>query len=178
MVLYVVTVSYVAFCCLILGWLVATEDTVIEALVVMGGTYGTLLAGIPVIIAVLVAKQQLDAMRRQHVATVKRSFRDELEAIRIATEFCQAVLQTRTEDILDQGSINIVLRDKKLIESTFDAKTSGFLSSAQSMINSATSSLDHFKTDREGYCRHAHTEARKALIAIECFEKKISQYWS
>jgi len=80
-VLYVVTVSYVAYCCLILGWLIATERSWIEALVKFGGIYGTLLAGIPVIIAVLVAKQQLDANRRQHVATVKRSLRKELEAI-------------------------------------------------------------------------------------------------
>ncbi len=81
MVLYVVTVSYVAFCCLILGWLVATEDTVIEALVVLGGTYGTLLTGVPVLIAVLVAKQQLDANRTQHVAAIRRSFIKEINVL-------------------------------------------------------------------------------------------------
>lgn len=82
MVLYVVTVSYVAFCCLILGWLLAINGSSVEALVEMGGTYGTLLTGVPVLIAVLVARQQLDAARKQHVATIKRSFRSELDALK------------------------------------------------------------------------------------------------
>lgn len=100
MVLYVVTVSYVAFCCLILGWLVATEDTVIEALVVLGGTYGTLLTGVPVLIAVLVAKQQLDANRRQHVATVKRSFKEQLDAIDEVRSFSRRIRTFPRENIV------------------------------------------------------------------------------
>ncbi|MCM0752856.1 hypothetical protein DEA98_22310 [Brucella pseudogrignonensis] len=81
MVLYVVTVSYVAFCSLILGWLLAIKGSTVEALVEMGGTYGTLLTGVPVLIAVLVAGQQLAFSRRQHIANIKRSFQPELDAL-------------------------------------------------------------------------------------------------
>ncbi|EMG52641.1 hypothetical protein WYI_16025 [Ochrobactrum sp. CDB2] len=81
MVLYVVTVSYVAFCSLILGWLLAIKGSTVEALVEMGGTYGTLLTGVPVLIAVLVARQQLAFSRRQHIANIKRSFQPELDAL-------------------------------------------------------------------------------------------------
>lgn len=101
MVLYVVTVSYVAFCCLILGWLVATEDTVIEALVVLGGAYGTLLTGVPVLIAVLVARQQLEANRRQHVATVKRSFKEQLDVISAANQWVNSILAMSYDDQLE-----------------------------------------------------------------------------
>lgn len=63
-----------AFCCLILGWLIATEGSFIEAVVTLGGTYGTILAGIPVLVAVVVAKQQLDSNRKQHKLNIELSF--------------------------------------------------------------------------------------------------------
>lgn len=44
--------------------------------------YGAFLAAIPVMIGVAVAKQQLDANRRQHVAQIKRSFRHELQTLK------------------------------------------------------------------------------------------------
>lgn len=104
--MYVVTVSYVAFCCLILGWLVATEDTVIEALVVLGGTYGTLLTGVPVLIAVLVARQQLEANRRQHVANIKRSLKTELDSLERLAEIHNAHAKAENSMSTEIGRIN------------------------------------------------------------------------
>lgn len=92
-VLYVLTVVYTAFCCLILGWLLATESGGVEALVAFGESYGTLLTGIPVLITVIVAKQQLDANRRQHVANVKRGLRRELDLLDQMSDYADWALK-------------------------------------------------------------------------------------
>lgn len=92
-VLYVLTVGYTAFCCLIFGWIWATEGGGVEALVAFGATYGTLLTGIPVLIAVIVAKQQLDANRRQHVANVKRGLRRELDLLDQMSDYAEWALK-------------------------------------------------------------------------------------
>ncbi|RRY11376.1 hypothetical protein [Brucella anthropi] len=47
--------------------------------------------GLTIIVAVLIAKQQMDAARRQHIASVKRSFRDQLDVIRAALAFCDSI---------------------------------------------------------------------------------------
>lgn len=72
------TILYIAILCMSFAGLAVTKPTVGAAFLDFTKDYGSLLAGIPVLIAVLVAKQQLDANRRQHVATIKRSFQKEL----------------------------------------------------------------------------------------------------
>lgn len=48
--------------------------------------FGSVIAGLPVIVAVVVAKQQLDAGRIQHEAATKLQFKDELEGLETARE--------------------------------------------------------------------------------------------
>lgn len=96
-VLYVLTVGYTAFCCLVLGWLLATKGSIIEALVELGGSHGTLLTGIPVLVAVLVAKQQLDANRKQHVANVKRGLRRELDLLDQLSDYADWALKSEMQ---------------------------------------------------------------------------------
>lgn len=86
-ILYVATAAYVGVCAMVFGALYAKMPSFGEAFLAMMKDYGTILAGIPVLVAVVVAKQQLDAMRRQHVATIKLRFRDNLNAIKEARTF-------------------------------------------------------------------------------------------
>ncbi len=86
-ILCVGSAVYIAVCAMAFGGLIISSPTVGKALLDFARDYGTLLAGIPVLVAVIVAKQQLDANRRQHLATVKRSFREELDALNSIKHF-------------------------------------------------------------------------------------------
>lgn len=66
---------------MVVGALTAQKPAFGDAFLELMKNYGTILAGIPVLVAVVVAKQQLDANRRQHVATVKRGFKDQIDAL-------------------------------------------------------------------------------------------------
>jgi len=107
-VLYVLTVGYTAFCCLILGWIWATQGGGVEALVAFAGTHGTLLTGIPVLIAVIVAKQQLDANRRQHVANVKRGLRRELDLLDQMSDYAEWALKFEMQPVFKGDIATIV----------------------------------------------------------------------
>ena len=80
-ILYVATAVYVGLCAMVFGALYAKLPSFGEAFLALMKDYGTILAGIPVLVAVVVAKQQLDAGRKQHVAAVKRSLHKEIDAI-------------------------------------------------------------------------------------------------
>jgi len=80
-ILYVATAVYVGVCAMVFGALYAKLPTFGESFLVLMKDYGTILAGIPVLVAVIVAKQQLDANRRQHAATIKRSFKTEIDVL-------------------------------------------------------------------------------------------------
>ncbi len=177
-ILYVATAVYIGVCAMVFGALYAKLPTFGEAFLELMKNYGTILAGIPVLVAVVVAKQQLYANRRQHVASVKRSFMKEIEAIKTARDFCQAVISADITDINNtQSPLNIVY-DKSLTNDVLDKNVSACLSSVQSMIDKATSSLDALALDRQGYLTHSKIEAERALSLVERFEKRISQYWS
>lgn len=93
-ILYLATAMYVGVCAMVFGALYAKMPSLVEAFLLLMKDYGTVLAGIPVLVAVVVAKQQLDANRRQHVATVKRSFKDEIDALNTVHNFAQNVRNT------------------------------------------------------------------------------------
>lgn len=99
-VLSISVVLYITITCMTFAGLVVTRPNVGAAFLDFTKEYGALLAGIPVLIAVLVAKQQLDASRKQHVATIKYNLRNEINEIDNLKEFCQSVLQA-----FEKGSI-------------------------------------------------------------------------
>lgn len=59
--------------------------------------YQTLIASAAVIFTLVTAKQQLDANRRQHVAMVKRSLMERLDALSEAEEFSNEALEYRVD---------------------------------------------------------------------------------
>lgn len=97
-ILYVATAIYVGVCAMVFGALYAKLPTFGEAFLVLMKDYGTILAGIPVLVAVIVAKQQLDANRRQHVATIKRSVQKELDVLRAYDKLSQTIQNQYVED--------------------------------------------------------------------------------
>lgn len=94
------TILYIAVLCMTFAAIVVTRPTVGAAFLEFTKDYGALLAGIPVLIAVLVAKQQLDANRRQHIAQIKRSFQRELDALQECKQFAQRIRSTINLDML------------------------------------------------------------------------------
>ncbi|KAB2716644.1 hypothetical protein [Brucella intermedia] len=93
-VLFGLTVSYTAYCIFIFGFLLGSEVSTLDALLKFADTYGTIITGVPVLVAVVVAKQQMDASRRQHVATVKRSLKKELETLTSVEQLAKHVAST------------------------------------------------------------------------------------
>lgn len=88
---------YIAVCAMAFAGLVATRESTAQAFLDYTKDYGGLIAGIPVLIAVLVAKQQLDAGRRQHVANIKRSFQPELDALDEVDLFAKIAIDSDLE---------------------------------------------------------------------------------
>lgn len=91
-VLYVATAMYVGVCAMVFGALYAKLPSFGEAFLTLMKDYGTILAGIPVLVAVVVAKQQLDANRAQHYATMHLKFVDELKALEAAQKLSLRVI--------------------------------------------------------------------------------------
>ncbi|MBP2614788.1 hypothetical protein [Agrobacterium pusense] len=82
----VTSAIYVAVVAATFAGLMVTEPTTGKAVLSWIRDFGAIIAGLPVIIAVVVAKQQLDASRTQHEATTRLQFRDELEGLQTALE--------------------------------------------------------------------------------------------
>lgn len=97
LLLWGATILYTVVICMAFTGMVVTRPTVGAAFLEFTKDYSTLLAGIPVLIAVLVAKQQLDANRRQHVATIKRGLRKELEALEKLQKWAQTISNASME---------------------------------------------------------------------------------
>ncbi|MFC7067421.1 hypothetical protein [Brucella rhizosphaerae] len=97
-ILYVATAVYVGVCAMVFGALYTRHQSFGDAFLKLMADYGTILAGIPVLVAVVVAKQQLDANRRQHVATIKRSVQKELDVLRAYEKLSETIQNLYVED--------------------------------------------------------------------------------
>ncbi|WP_374833961.1 hypothetical protein [Paenochrobactrum pullorum] len=101
-------ILYITVICMTFAGLVALDEhgkSVVVIFTAFVKDYGSLLAGIPVLIAVLVAKQQLDANRRQHVAQIRRSFQKELDALTLVKEFLDFFDGKSWDDIVKETSL-------------------------------------------------------------------------
>lgn len=104
LLLWGATIIYIAALCMTFSGLVALGEHGRSAVSIFNEfvkDYSSLLAGIPVLVAVLVAKQQLDANRRQHVAQIKRSFKKELDALNEVTRFNNLIQRSSQEHFFD-----------------------------------------------------------------------------
>ncbi len=85
--LLLITVAvYVAVLAALFAGMAATKPTAAQAVMDWAKDYGSIIAGLPVIVALFIAKDQLDASRLQHEAATKLEFKDELYGLQIATE--------------------------------------------------------------------------------------------
>ncbi len=122
-ILYVATAVYLAICTMVAGALTAQKPTFGDAFLLFFKDYGAILAGIPVLIAVLVAKQQLDAMRRQHRSNVKIGTIDRLNAVKIS----KAKMQTLSQWKLSDSKI-LLMKDRNIpVFTAFDSQNNEYL---------------------------------------------------
>ncbi|WP_266063819.1 hypothetical protein [Brucella intermedia] len=188
-VLYVATAVYVGVCAMVFGALYAKMPSFGEAFLAMMKDYGTILAGIPVLVAVVVAKQQLDANRRQHVATVKRSLMERLDALNGAEKYILSVLdfdpsRSRIAAALIGSDIYVPNVPEKQSEdwtknlpyelvntiSTVDS----IASIMQIALNRKTADQDFLKN----VLSRLRDQASLSLTDIQTERQRLSQYWS
>ncbi|MBO1025447.1 hypothetical protein IPU75_12035 [Ochrobactrum sp. SD129] len=189
-ILYVATSVYVGFCAMVFGALCAKMPTFGEAFLDLMKNYGTILAGIPVLVAVVVAKQQLDANRRQHVATIKLQFRLELDALNKLEAFAEDLNTTSYSTYAIVASLSgyegiYIGRPSSIdVEKYREFLPSGVMYYCSLSIEQITlainaskgvpypshKSLDHIE--------EAKKYATAMLEAIEHERARLSQYWS
>jgi hypothetical protein len=188
-ILYVATAVYVGVCAMVFGALYAKMPLFGEAFLAMMKDYGTILAGIPVLVAVVVAKQQLDAMRRQHVATVKRSLMERLDALSEVEKFSTEVLEFQTGysrmiAALSGTSVNTPsIPDDQIKEwkkyLPFDLiKTIRIVDTFAFGLKSALDEKDMDHERVQNLLNLAHIQAKAVLRKVQVERSRLSQYWS
>lgn len=188
-VLYVATAVYVGVCAMVFGALYAKKQTFGDAFLLYMKDYGTILAGIPVLVAVVVAKQQLDANRKQHVATIKRSFKAELDALDNLSDFAQGVLRTSVSSasvvaaLAAQKGIYISRPPKKYIDSLEDVLSESVTSYAAIIRYRVGNAMDaSAKGEKieiiEGHLKGAQLASATLLNFIGLERLRLSKYWS
>ncbi len=184
-ILYVATAVYVGVCAMVFGALYAKLPSFGEAFLTLMKDYGTILAGIPVLVAVVVAKQQLDANRRQHVATVKRSFKAQLDAIEEMRSFIRRIRTFPRSNFVSVLS-RYDLKDLHLftmpphVVNHITPLISNNAIAAVNQINNLLYSIDpnSSQTDQD----KAYIEVKSYLDILESLVEReyfdLSQYWS
>ncbi|MDT6941890.1 hypothetical protein RI570_17445 [Brucella pseudogrignonensis] len=148
-ILYVATAVYVGVCAMVFGALYAKLPTFGEAFLLLVKDYGTILAGIPVLVAVVVAKQQLDANRRQHAASIRRSFKEQVDVMIAASDWCSSMLCMTFDEQLanrdpDVDGFNIGPFDDTYIDRATKVLAPGFVYSFQSLNGTIQSFHKHY----------------------------------
>lgn len=184
------TILYTLLACMVFAALVAMKPTLGDAFLNFTKDYGALLAGIPVLIAVLVAKQQLDANRRQHVATVKRSFIDKIEAIEKARFYFNIFIRNTEltdlennpdpeEDGLDFWKIDqtqLAIFKRHLSQESYSFLI--LVKELMSEINFKYVCNLHISGEMIDDYRWVQAQAHKGIFLVEGEYNNISQYWS
>jgi len=186
-ILYVATAVYVSVCAMVFGALYAKLPTFGEAFLLLTKDYGTILAGIPVLVAVVVAKQQLDAMRRQHIANVKRSLKAEIDALANIRGYAMETINSTFEIAKLQGSainsrsiyVSIIPPSSvKRYKEILNEKTVAHIELMNTNLNMAIEISDAQANSAKDYLSKGQVEARLLLIAVDEEMDHLSQYWS
>jgi len=188
-ILYVATAVYVGVCAMVFGALYAKLPTFGEAFLDLMKDYGTILAGIPVLVAVVVAKQQLDANRRQHVATVKRSLMERLDALNGAEKYALSVLdyepgRSRVVSALVGADVYVPCVPERQNEQwtrnlPFDLVNS--LTTVDSIAKIMQIALNKTDVDHDfmtNLLYRFRDQANASLKDIQTERSRLSQYWS
>lgn len=186
-ILYLATVVYVGVCAMVFGALYEKLPSFGDAFLVLMKDYGTILAGIPVLVAVVVAKQQLDANRRQHVATVKRSFKEPLDVLSAANLWVSCLLAMSFDQQLenqhpDAAGFQIWPLNSTQIERGKSHLAPNFIFSFESL----NQKIDEFQR-RYMWGNECELRERYEVIQNHAFslrerlnkeQNELSQYWS
>lgn len=149
--------------------------------------YQTLLTAFGVIFAVAIAKAQMDANRRQHVAQIKRSFQEELDAIEIARTSAQSILKLNALDISGQSKyapvfISIISgHESSLVTKHLPRYLSERLNRCCELTNMAIEAFFSGKIGLESFddkLQFIQSNAEIALQEADALYNKREQYWS
>ncbi len=100
-ILCVGTAVYMAVCAMAFGGMLVTRPSAGQAFLDFAKDYGAIFAGIPVLIAVIVAKQQLDASRNTHRLTMLHQTKDRRDALSTARMFLRPFAENTTKELVD-----------------------------------------------------------------------------
>lgn len=151
--------------------------------------YQALIASFSVVFTVIVAKQQLDANRNQHVLTIKRSFKKEVESIDYIAYFSRGLTTRSFEDYTcDKDDYTILFRSsipskKEVIELTEDAPKliASFFELLVDSVRDLESSLRHHndgeQNNKNEYIRIKRIAAHILGRANQEMEN-MSKYWA
>lgn len=188
-ILYVATAVYVGVCAMVFGALYAKLPSFGEAFLGMMKDYGTVLAGIPVLVAVVVAKQQLDANRHQHNINVRLTFKDILTALGKIRRYCGTYTRFDLDDFIQIGDsedhhgplFTIVSEvDLDYIRLKLDSTFYGMLKQIKDELDAISFSFDHDE-DIDTLRKRYGAVSKKAVYLVRLVneeEKNISRYWS
>lgn len=189
-VLLVACVLYVGVIAAMFAGLLVTRPDAGSGLADWAKDYGAIIAGAPVLIAVWVAKQQLEANRRQHVATIKRSFQQELDALEELESFATSIIDITVSDAYDLAEqanlkgLYLPHPDMLLIKEWGSFVSRSISSHAEKLWLSAENTIGLSKLpnpDQSAIRKSLDTSQLWASFLREaCRERKmhLSQYWS
>lgn len=164
-VLSLAVVLYIAVLCMTFAGMIVTRPTVSAAFFEFTKDYGSLLAGIPVLIAVLVAKQQLDANRRQHAVQLYETKQSELDALQGLVAYLDQLLRERDGAFtsgrdLTTPDLNLTYR--------ISMHTQFSVSSSFSRLTDEVD--DYNKTDRRALALYGGEESGETIHGARCSE--------
>lgn len=195
-VLMVAVAVYVALTAMLFAGMVAAKPSIASAISTWAKDYGAIIAGVPVLVAVWVAKQQLDANRRQHVAD--RKHQSAMLKIPFQKEIiCLAAVEEYASSIIDfdkslSASIGAIGGTKPKLPDHLPASISidwphNYAPSLRSDVNAV---YEHAKIARAEQIAHPTSDQTKATVEFAQFyatmllskvsqeRKQLSQFWS
>lgn len=163
-ILALAVVLYITIVCLTFAGLVATKPTVGIAFLEFVKEYGAIVAGIPVLIAVLVAKQQLDASRHQHAVQLYETKQNELDALEGLVTYLDRLLREREGAFMsgrDLTTPDLNLTYRISMHTQF---------SVSSSFSRLTDEVDDYnKTDRRALALYGGEESGETAHGARCF---------
>lgn len=188
-ILAIAVVLYLAITAASFGGVVASNPTAGAAALNWMKDYGAIIAGIPVFVAVLVAKQQLDASRRQHYTNTKLSFHhtiEVLEEIKAYFDILEAFSKKESRENVDQylrRSVDRFVENDRMLD-RWEKHISPFLSELIRQANASfRKSEDMFRSDgpsenNDRLFQHANVGAKMIVEYVEKRQRELEQYWS
>lgn len=189
-VLLVVVVLYVAIVAASFAGMLVTHPHDFLPMMDWAERYGAIIAGVPVLIAVWVAKQQLEANRRQHEATIKRSYHKELDALARIDDFAMTVTSTSwleakaLAEFINRQGIYITMPSRSELDKVSEAapqlikEQAEFLWVAVTNLTMLSQSTEWDESELEALLNNAKFRASVLRDNINDERVRLSENWS